>query len=143
MKRFAVVLALVFAFAISAFAADFGAFTADVPAGWTAQQNGSTAIFTKDDGAGNITITVDETGGATIQQLAEAFAAEFAKSGFTDITTPTQDNEGDYSFDMKNPNGVESHALISVHENRYMLVTATGEGLEDDLVSILSTLAMK
>ena len=143
MKRFAVVLALVFAFAISAFAADFGAFTADVPAGWTAEQNGPTGIFTKGDNSASITITVAETGGATVQQLAEAFAAEFANNGFTNITTPEKDSDGDYSFDMKNPNGIESHALVSVNEDKYMLVTATGEGLEDDLVSILGSLAMK
>ena len=145
MKRFALVFALVLVLAISAGAEDFGKFTADVPAGWTATQNGPTTIFTKNDNTSNLSITVDETGGATLEQLADAFVDAFKNSGnFTDFTKPEKGEDGSITFDMKTTNGVVSNCMITSEDGKYLLVVVTGaENGGEDLVNIMNSIKEK
>ncbi len=145
MKRFAIVFALVLVLAISAGAQDFGKFTAEVPDGWTASQNGPTVIFTKNDNTSSLTITVDESGGANAAQLAEAFVGEFEKTGqFSEITKPEADKDGDYSFDMTNKQGVVSNCLLRVDGGKYMLMVISGaEHGGDDIMKILNSVKEK
>ena len=65
MKRLLVALTLVAVFAAASFAAvkDFGAFTIDVADGWSASQDGPTAIIVKSDNTASLTITVASTEG--------------------------------------------------------------------------------
>ena len=144
MKRFALVFALVLVLAVSASAMDFGKFTAEVPAGWSATKDGPTAIFTKEDNTASLSITVEETGGATAEQLAEAFAAEFKKSGFTDFTEIEKDNAGNLTFDMKNKAGVVSNCLITVEDDQFLLIVATGsDGNKDEMMKIIGSIKEK
>ena len=143
MKRLAVaVIAVVLSAAVAFGAAqDFGAFVIDVPDGWTASVDGTTGIISKADNSGNMSITVDSTDGMSAKDLADAFRAEFAKS-FTSVGELEGPNDGDYEWDMTN-NGVESHALVSVHESQFMLIVVTGAVTQDEAGAMLSTLQVK
>ena len=143
MKRLAMaVIAVVLSAAVAFGAAqDFGAFVIDVPDGWTASVNGPTGIISKADNTGNMSITVADTEGNSIEDLANAFRAEFATS-FASIGD-AEESDGDYEWDMTTANGVESHALISVHENQYMLIVVTGAVTQDEVGAMLSTLQVK
>ena len=74
MKRFLLTVLLVFV-AACAFAGvqDFGKFTIDVPAGWTATPDGETVGFVKNDETASMSITVDTTDGASAKEIADAF----------------------------------------------------------------------
>ena len=93
------------------------------------------------DNSGNMSITVDSTDGMSAKDLADAFRAEFAKS-FTSVGELEGPNDGDYEWDMTN-NGVESHALVSVHESQFMLIVVTGAVTQDEAGAMLSTLQVK
>ena len=128
----------------AAFAApqDFGAFAVDVPAGWTAEQDGTTGILSKADNSGNISITIDSSDGASVKELAEAFRAEFAKS-FASVGALEGPNDGDYEWEMKTADGVVSHALVSGTGDQFMLIVATGAISEEEVGAVISTLQIK
>lgn len=143
MKR-TIVLAAVLALVLSsmAFAAgeqDFGIFKAYVPEGWSANKDGETVIFTKDDNTSSATITIAKTEGASLKELAEAFASEFKKS-LKDVTAPQVDEDGDYMFEMTNANGVKSTVLLTGTDSEYALFVLTGiEAGGEGLAQILGT----
>ena len=128
MKRLAVFAAIVAVFsAAAAFGAvqDFGKFTVDVPAGWTASQNGPTAIINKDDNTAAMSLTVDSAQGNSAKDLAEAFVENF-KGSFAKVSAPEADEDGDYAWVMTNGAGVDTHALLRADDGDYMLITMTG-----------------
>ena len=143
MKRIAV-LAAVLALVLSAVAfaegeQDFGIFKAYVPEGWTATKNDETVIFTKNDNTSSASITVANTEGASLKDLADAFVAEFKKS-FKDVTAPQVDEDGDYMFEMTNEAGVKSTVLVTGNDKQYCLVVITGlEAGGEGLAQILAT----
>ena len=129
MKRIAV-LAAVLALVLSAVAfaegeQDFGVFKAFVPDGWTATKDGSTVSFVKDDNTSSMSITVDETEGASRKDITDAFVAEFKKT-FKDVTAPQVDEDGDYMFEMTNANDVKSVVLLTGTDKEYALIVLTG-----------------
>ena len=146
MKRLAVIVTLIALLAAStAFAEvkDFGKFTLDVPTGWTSAQEGPTATVTKDDKTAALTITIMPSEGASAKDLATAFTEEFKKS-FKTVGTPEADADGDYSWDMKNENGVNTKAMLHVEGGDCMLVTMTGlETAGEEIGNILGTLKDK
>ncbi len=136
MKRLLVVMALVALLASVAFASthDFGAFTVDVLDGWTASQEGPTAVIIKNDNTASLSITFTETEGASLGDIANAFVEEFKKT-FTSVSAPEKDADGDYSFSMVNGNGVESKALLTGDEKHYCLFVMTGVDAAGDEIS--------
>ena len=145
MKRLLAVLALTALLASSAFAAthDFGAFTVDVLDGWTASQDGPTAIITKNDNTASLTITLADTEGASLGDLANAFVEEFKKT-FTSVSAPAKDAEGDYTFEMVNANGVKSSALLTGDDAQYCLFVMTGiEAAGDEISAMLGSVKDK
>ena len=140
MKRLALAVMAVVLFATFAFAQNFGAFSVDVPNGWNAEQNGPTAILSKPDNSGNVSITVADSEGASVKDLADAFRAEFAKS-FASVGE-AEENDGDYEWEMTTSNGVESHALISGAEGQYMLIVVTGAVDEDEVAGIMGSISL-
>ncbi|MBQ7560146.1 MAG: hypothetical protein IJT20_07885 [Synergistaceae bacterium] len=145
MKRLLVIVALVALFASTSFAGvqDFGMFTVDVPSGWTASMNGPTAVFTKNDNTASLSITVADTEGYSLADLANGFAEEFKKS-FPQVGTPEKDSDGDYSFSMVNGNGVESNVLLTGDEGKYCLFAITGaENAPEDLNAMMSSVKTK
>lgn len=146
MKR-SVVLALVFVLALSAvsFGAvqDFGKFTIDVPAGWTATHTGPTASITKNDNTAALSVTVDSAQGNSAGALAAAFVESF-KGSFKSVSEPKADSDGDYSWDMVNAQDVNTHAMLHVAGGNYVLITMTGvENAADDMSAILDSIKEK
>jgi len=147
MKRLLTALTLVAVFAAASFAGvqDFGKFTIDVPEGWTASQQGPTAIFTKNDNTASLSITVDSTQGYSAADLAAAFVENFKNSGsFASVGTPEADSDGDYSWNMTNNQGVESKTILTVDDKNYVLFVATGiENAADDFGTMLGSVKSK
>ena len=138
MKRLLTVTAIIALFASAAFAAtqDFGKFTVDVADGWTASQQGPTAVIVKNDNTASLSITLDATGGASRADLANAFVEEFKKS-FTSVSAPEADADGDYTFTMVNGNGIESKALLTGDDEQYCLFVMTGVDAAGDEISAM------
>ena len=139
MKRLFVlsVLAVIFA-ASCAFGAvqDFGKFTLDIPAGWTANQDGTTVAVTKNDNSAAMSITLDSADGASLEELAAAFVKELNASE----AKPTGD--GDYTFSFKNQNGVDSNCLLSGGNGMFILIVMTGDDVAG-MTAIRDTFAFK
>ncbi len=145
MKRLLTVTALIALFASAAFAAtqDFGAFTVDVLDGWTATQEGPTAVIVKNDNTASLSITLADTEGVSRADLANAFVEEFKKS-FANVSKPEADADGDYTFTMVNGNGVESKALLTGDDAQYCLFVMTGvEAAGDEISTMLGSVKDK
>ena len=148
MKRslaLAAVLALVLSSAAFAGVQDFGKFTVDVAEGWTASSQQGTAVITKNDNTAQLTISMEDAGGMTKAQLAEAFVAEFKKSGtYTTVSNPEADKDGDYSWDMTTKAGAESHAMLTVEEGHFVLLVMTNvQNAPSDFTKMLGTIKEK
>lgn len=139
MKRLAVlsVMAVLFT-AACAFGAvqDFGKFTLDIPAGWTASQDGSTVVVVKADNSAAMSITLDSAEGASLEELAAAFAKELNASD------PKPTGDGDYTFSFKDQNGVDSNCLLSGGAGMYVLIVMTGDDVAG-MTAIRDTFALK
>ena len=139
MKRLLTALTLVALFAATSFAAvqDFGTFTVDVPAGWTATQDGSTVGIVKNDNAAAISITSDSTDGASVQEIAEAFVS--ALNG-----RDLQGADNTFTFAMTNANGVDSTCYVYGEDGKYALIVVTGgENAPDEVDAIIQSLQDK
>ena len=138
MKRSAVLSVMaVLLTAACAFGAvqDFGKFTLDIPEGWSASQDGETVAVTKADNSAAMSITFDSAEGASLEELAAAFAKELSASD------PKPTGDGDYTFSF-NQNGVESKCLLSGGEGMYILVVMTGDDTAG-MAAIMDTFAFK
>ena len=148
MKRslaLAAVLAVVLSAAAFAGVQEFGKFSINVADGWTAVDNQGTAVITKNDNTAQLTISVADAQGMTKAQLAEAFVAEFKKSGaYSEITAPVADSDGDYSWDMKTQAGAESHAMLSAEDGDFMLFVMTNvQNAPDDFTAMIGSIKQK
>lgn len=135
MKRLLVAVLLVALFATVSFAGvqDFGKFTMDIADGWTAAQSGPTAVITKNDNSVQLAITLSETGGYSLKDIAAALVGEFEKQNYYEsITTPKADADGDYSFKAIAPNGVNVQVMLTGDEDEYLAILMTGP---DDVVA--------
>ena len=120
---------------------DFGAYTLDIPEGWTASAEGSMALISKADNTGNFSLTIDRAEGVGIKDLAEAFRQEFTKS-FQKVGPLEDAGDGDVEWAME-MNGVESHAMLSVDGSQFMLIVATGDIDPVKIGEIIGTIKMK
>ena len=146
MKRLTLAAILVLALSFSAFGAvqDFGRFTLDVADGWTAQFQAPSAIVTKNDNSAQLVVTISETEGASLGDIAAGVAEAFRQQGFTNLTTPEADSDGDYSFEGVNPQGAKSHVLITGSGNEFCMFTMTGvENAAEDMQTMIGSLAEK
>ena len=139
MKRLSLAVLFVALFAAVAFAAvqDFGAYTVDVPDGWTAEQDGETVGIVKNDNSAAVSITYDSTDGASTQEIAEAFVQA--------LNGKNLQGEGDaFTFEMTNANGVGSKCFVFAENGKYALVVATGiENAPDEISAIMDSLQDK
>lgn len=139
MKRIIIAAVLTAIFASLAFGAvqDFGKFTMDVPAGWTATPDGETIGFVKNDNSASMSITVDSTEGASLKEIADAFVQ--ALNG-KDLK---KDGDG-YSFGMTNANGVDSKCFLDGDDKNYALIVVTGiENAADEISAMMDSLTEK
>ncbi|MBQ3446381.1 MAG: hypothetical protein IJG37_01900 [Synergistaceae bacterium] len=138
MKR-SMLLAMLAVFAASAALAgvqDFGKFTVDVPAGWTGTFQNPTAVITKNDNTAALTITIAPTEGLSRKEIADAFVAECRKS-YPTVGTPEADNDGDYTWEMTNANGVKSSVLLTGDNEEYCAFVMTGLDVAGDEISAM------
>ena len=148
MKRsLALAAVLVVVLSATAFAGvqEFAKFTIDVADGWTATEQQGTAVITKNDNTAQLTVSIADAGGATKAQLAEAFVAEFKKSGaYTEISAPVADSDGDYSWDMKTTAGAESHAMLGIEGSDFILFVITNvQAAPDDISAMIGSIKQK
>jgi hypothetical protein len=117
---------------------DFGAFTIDVPARWTADQDKDGVYLAANDGSSVISIlsgTLDE--GTTLADAAQTLARRF-KGG-----DPRDLGEGRaYAFTYADPTtGHQAVAMITAVERQFMYITQIGANDEADF--IISTMKGK
>lgn len=139
MKRLLTALTVVAVFAASSFAGvqDFGAFTINVPEGWTATKDGATVGIVKNDNTASASITVDSADGASAKELADAFVSELNGKNL-------QTMEGGYQFEFDNQNGVTSKAFISEQNGKYALIVVTGlENAPEEISKMIDSLQEK
>ena len=147
MKRLltlAAVLVLAFSFAAFGAVQDFGRFTLDVPDGWTGQFQDPSAIITKNDNSAQLVVTISGTEGASLGDIAAGVAEAFKQQGFTNLTTPQADSDGDYSFEGINPQGVKSNVMMTASDGEFCMFTMTGlDNAADEIQAIIGSLAEK
>lgn len=136
MKR---VLICVMLLMISAYAyadvQEFRYFSIDVPEGWTAEEKENSVTIIADDKSASLTIIAGDPGGNTITELALLSSKELGG------TSPTSDDEGNYSFEFGGGNG---QATIAGDDEFYMLIVGTGFDENGEILSgILDSLEMK
>ncbi|MBR1657267.1 MAG: hypothetical protein IJ697_02240 [Synergistaceae bacterium] len=144
MKRsLALAAVLVLVLTAAAFAQDFGKFSLDVADGWTASQEGPTAVITKNDNTASLSITVAPHEGNSKPALADAFVAEF-KNSFAEVGKPVADADGDFSWEMKTANGAVSQANLSADDKDFILIVLTNaEAAPDDIAKMLGSFTQK
>ena len=146
MKRFILSAILVLALSFAAFGAvqDFGRFTIDVPEGWTSQFQDSSAIITKNDNSAQLVVTISGTEGASLGDIAAGVAEAFRQQGFTNLTTPEADPDGDYSFEGVNSQGAKSNVLITGADNEFCMFTITGiENAAEEIQAMMASMTAK
>ena len=140
MKRLPLAAVLALALASVSFAGvqDFGVFTVDVPSGWTAEQDGTTVGFVKNDNTASMSVTVDENDGSSIDDLVAMFVKELNGKNLT------KDKEGNAVFDFTTANGVTSKAVLNCDAKHFALIVLTGvENAQSEMYSIIDTLNFK
>lgn len=131
---FAAVLALALPFAALAAVQEFEHFTIDVPAGWTATQDGPTVGIVADDKSASMSVTVSEIEG---EMPLRDVAAQMSQA--LGGTTPEVDSDGDHSFTF---NDGASNALITGEDGKwYMMLVFTGQN--EALSGIMSSIKIK
>ena len=139
MKRLALAAVLAVIAASMAFAGvqDFGKFTIDVPAGWTANQDDEAVIFTKNDNTASMSITVDALDGASLKEIADAFVEALSGKGLAPM-------DGGYTFTMTNANGVESKCYLTGDDKNYGLIVVTGaENAPEEISAMMDSMQEK
>ena len=144
MKRILAALVLVLALNAGAMAEvqDFGIVKADIPEGWTAQQDGNTVGIIKDDKTASMSVTVEENDGTSLQDLAEAFVKEL------DGRNLTTDEHGNAVFEFTAKLGAESRAVLNADDKHFALIVITfSDGVPDttkgEVSAILDSLAFR
>ena len=114
---------------------EFRYFSADVPEGWTAEENENVITIIANDKSASLTIIAGDPGGNSIAELALLSSKEL------DGTNPTSDDEWNYSFEFSGGNG---QATIAGDDEFYILMIGTGfEENGETLSGILDSLEMK
>lgn len=132
MKKIILVLSvcavLVFAGCSFAEVKKFKDFSADVPAGWTAEDDGEgTVSFTSNDGGAAVSITVAAHEGESAKNIAEAFRAELKGKELKPI-------DNGFAFEYTNNNGVKGMCVVSTDEKKFLAITGTGDDPNIDAI---------
>jgi hypothetical protein len=150
MKSVAVlsVLAVLFS-VVCAFSAvqELENFTIDVPEGWTLTKDGPMLILQKDANKHvGMLIRFDSTNGHSGKELSDILVTELRKT-FTEVSEPEADEDGDYSFVLKDEDGTKGVGFISVMPllEKYLMVVMSGGSAEDlkEMQAIAETIKAK
>ena len=145
MKKYlalAAVIAIVGACGAFAEVKDFGIFKADIPAGWTAEQDGNTVGIIKDDKTASMSVTVEENDGTSLADLAEAFRRELNGENLT------TDEDGNAVFEFTSSSGAKSRVVLNADEKHFALIVITwGDNTEkeslDEISAMIDSLQFK
>ena len=139
MKRIVLAAVMAVLAAAMAFAGvqDFGAYTIDVPAGWTATPDDETVVFLKNDNTCSMSIPYASTDGASLKEIADAFVQA--------LNGKNLKQDGDtFTFGMTNANGIDSECYLAGDESHYALFVVTGrENAPNDIASMMDSLTEK
>mgnify|MGYP002624764817 CR=1 FL=1 len=130
----------VFAAASFAGVQDFGKFTIDVPEGWTAAQSNAASAVTRDDNMAQVTFTISDTEGKSLNEIIDMLVTAYKANGFTDITTPEpdKDSEGYYSFNSVNPYGAACIEYVKVVDDEVRMISIViAKGHEEDSAGVI------
>ena len=136
-------LAVVFAalFAAAAFGAQFGRLSVEVPAGWTATQEDSTVGIVKNDNSASMSITLASKDGASLEELAAAYAQQLNGSAPQKMTEGKF--AGDYVFEFTNANGIKCEGLVSGDDTDYILIVVAGaDNAQAELEAIMDSIGL-
>ena len=129
---------------------DFGKFTIDVPEGWSVSQKNATSAITRNDNMAQVTVTIAESEGKSINELVDMLIKAYQANGFTDITTPAPDknSNGYYSFSAINPYGAACIEYVKVVDDEARMISIIiAQGHEDnaagEIQKMLDTVKMK
>lgn len=123
----ALFLAIFVCVAVCAARTEFRGFSVEVPEGWTAKEEGSTVTISAGDGSAAVTVTLDTTGGGSLEETAKAFSRELGGS-------EPQMEAGVYRFTFKTPKGADSVMLISGEGKNFTAVGITGNHPEAEKI---------
>lgn len=137
LKKFLILAAVVVVFSSSAFAEvqDFGIFKADIPAGWTAEQDRTTVGVMRDDKTASMSVTVEENDGTSLKDLADAFMSELNGRNLT------TDEHGNAVFEFTASAGTNSRVVLNADEKHFALIVITlAEGSPDTAPNEISAM---
>ena len=97
---------------------DFNDFSVDVPAGWSAEQQGATVVMKAVSSDASLSLAVASMGEATAEEIAQKL---YEQLGGVDLE---KDEDGDFSFMYLDTAGVESYVCIIDGKDGTYLVTA-------------------
>lgn len=117
----------------------YGPLTANVPSGWTVEQQGSVTVIKSLSNNASIAVAVNSLGDAALTDIAEHLYIQMSGKNLE------QDEDGDYTFTFTNTSGAEGLAILTdSHEGRYILMSVTGygndEALNDEIDKIIDSL---
>ncbi|MBQ7593908.1 MAG: hypothetical protein IJU48_06095 [Synergistaceae bacterium] len=120
---------------------DFGLYTVDVIDGWTAVPQGDTVYFVKNDNSASWSVMFGQVpDGANVEQYARDVMNQTKGSDFQ------TNDKGTYEFTFPNPNGQETHVMISeLSGNNFMQwgISAAGASAGEELKKLIGSMAMK
>ncbi len=119
MKRFALAVALVLAFALTASAEikQFARFSVDVPEGWTTAQEGDTVNITAKDNSASLSVTLSSTRGVSIKDIAAGLSRQHKGS-------EPEESNGSFTFAL---NDGRSNATVVGDDKDFLSLIITGE----------------
>ena len=117
----------------------YGSLTADIPSGWTVEQQGSVTVIKSLSKNASIAVAVNSLGDASLTDIAEHLYIQMSGQNLE------QDEDGDYTFTFTNTSGAEGLAILTdSQEGHYILMSVTGygndEALNDEIDKIIDSL---
>ena len=102
---------------------EFDHFSADVPEGWSAEQQGATVVMKAVSSDVSLSIAVAPMGEAALEEIANRL---YEQLGGVDLE---KDEDGDFAFKYRDTSGVESEVYLSeVGNGTYIVCASSGSG---------------
>ena len=115
-----------------------GNLTADIPAGWSAEQQNSVTVIKSLTRNASIAVAVNPLGEASMTDIAEHLYIQMSGKNLT------QDSDGDYTFTYTTTSGAEGFAILTNSgDGRYILMSISGYGnqaVNDEIDAIIDSL---
>lgn len=116
----------------------YGSLTADVPSGWTVEQQGTVFLIKSLTKNASVAVAVNSLGEASLTDIAERLYIQMGGENLE------QDSDGDYTFTYTNTSGAGGMAILTDSgEGRYILMSVTGyenEELQGEIDAIIDSL---